>query len=138
MRLDKLIEATGSPMSLLPKVREMTPFGRGEPASQVPEERWFLFNGQKSFYSSGFRVWGSGVSFEPHSHLLAWHCINGLHDTPAVKVQPPPPNFLPSSRSLLLPSSRTPLLDSPTCVSSRTVPLYHLQTVAQQTPPQPP
>lgn len=40
-----------SHMSLLPEVREMILFGRGELASQVPEEIWLLSNCQKSFYS---------------------------------------------------------------------------------------
>lgn len=34
--VDMLID--GSHMALLPMVREMNPFGRGEPALQVPEE----------------------------------------------------------------------------------------------------
>lgn len=34
-------------MSLLPEVREVSAFGRWEPVSQVPEERW-LFLTQKS------------------------------------------------------------------------------------------
>lgn len=38
MSLDTLTDATGSPLPLLPEVREVTPFGIGEQVLQVPEE----------------------------------------------------------------------------------------------------
>lgn len=36
--------------SLLPEVRKVTPFGRQESFSQVPEEGWLLSNHQESSY----------------------------------------------------------------------------------------
>jgi len=45
MSFDMVIGTTGSHLSLLP-LREMTLFGRGEPASPIPEECWFLSNFQ--------------------------------------------------------------------------------------------
>ena len=61
-------------MTLLPEGRERTPFGKGEPVSQVPEECWLLSNCQKSSSISGgshlmifqlpLGVWGIGISLD--------------------------------------------------------------------------
>lgn len=45
---DMLTGTTGGQMSLLPEVKEMTPFGRWEPVSQIPEKCWLLSKCQKS------------------------------------------------------------------------------------------
>lgn len=50
---DMLVGATGTHISLLPEVREMSPFGRWEMVLQVPEEFWLLSNHQKSSCSPG-------------------------------------------------------------------------------------
>ena len=42
MCFDMLIGTIASHMSLLPEVREMTPFGRPDLVLQVSEECWFL------------------------------------------------------------------------------------------------
>jgi hypothetical protein len=51
------IDTTGSQLFLLSVIREIAPFGRGEVASQVPEEYWLLPNhcgpGQAYFWVSG-------------------------------------------------------------------------------------
>ena len=44
---DMLIVTTGSHMSCLPEVREMTHFSRQKRTSQVPEKCWLLSNCQK-------------------------------------------------------------------------------------------
>lgn len=49
----------------------MTPFGRGEAASRVPEECWLLSSLQVKLifgYPSG--VWETGASFGPDRHEL--------------------------------------------------------------------
>jgi hypothetical protein len=76
MSFDVLIDTTRSHMSLLPVVREMTPFGRWEPISQIPKEHWLLSN-QKSSYNPGcsqlwisgqpLEIWRIGISLEPDS-----------------------------------------------------------------------
>lgn len=44
MHFDKLIGITGIHRALMPEGREMTPFGRGEPVSQVPKECFYLIS----------------------------------------------------------------------------------------------
>lgn len=48
MGFDMLIGTTGSHLLLLPEVREMTAFGRGEQVSQVPVDCWLLSYCQES------------------------------------------------------------------------------------------
>lgn len=48
MSFDMVIVTTGSHMFLLPEIRRMTSFDRGEAASQVPEDCWLLSDGLKS------------------------------------------------------------------------------------------
>lgn len=50
---DMLVGATGSLTSLLPVVREVTPFARCKQVSQVPEQCWLLSNDQRSSYRPG-------------------------------------------------------------------------------------
>lgn len=53
---------TVSHVSLPPEVREMTLFGRGEPASPAPEECWLLLNHLKPSYTPGWaHVWIFGL-----------------------------------------------------------------------------
>lgn len=61
MSFDMLICVTGSPIHLLPEVRKMTLFGRWEHISQVPAERWLLFNLQNSSFrvSSSLDIWSA-------------------------------------------------------------------------------
>lgn len=49
-----LLGATGIHTSLLPKVREMAPFGRWEPVLSAPKGLWTLSTCQKSSYKPGW------------------------------------------------------------------------------------
>lgn len=78
MHFDMLTGTTGSCRCLWSKAREMIPFVRGEPASQVPEGCWLLSNHQKFSYLGRahfwifglpFGVWGIGVSFGPNRFI---------------------------------------------------------------------
>lgn len=51
---DMIIDTTHSHLSFLPVTREMTSFGRGEPASQVPETCWLSSTHQESSHSTGW------------------------------------------------------------------------------------
>lgn len=62
---DMLTGATVSPVSLLCKVREMAPFVRGKPASQVPEDCRLLSSHQRSSYSLGALPFESGELESP-------------------------------------------------------------------------
>jgi hypothetical protein len=53
MHFDMLIGITDIHRALMPEGREMAPFGRGEPVSQVSEGCWLLSNLEKSSHSPG-------------------------------------------------------------------------------------
>lgn len=73
MILDVSIGTADSHMSLLPEVRRMAPFGRGESASSVPEECWLLYNHHPTVQAgplldiwTAFGVAGIRVPFGPN------------------------------------------------------------------------